>query len=413
MSRPVKVLFTTPEPHPTFRSEVKVLFGKVLRQNGIQCDLLGVTEGPVEAAPPWGGGEALLRATSGRSGRLKAEILQTLSLFRRLRGYDVVVVRDKPVLGVLTLLAARWSGVRFACWISFPLPEAYLRLARQKEEASGLAHRAYAWLRGKLGYVGLYRIQVRQADWVFAQSDKMIELLRPKGLDHDRVSAVPMGADFDALPSPRDGAPLPAALQGRRVAVYLGTLDRYRHPEMMVDMALIVARRYPDFLMLIIGDTDDPRHTGWLRHYVDERKAGHVVRLTGKLPQAEGMALAAHAEVGLSPFPRSELTEDASPTKAVEYLALGMPVIGNDQPDQAQVIERSGGGWCVPLTPQGFADAVIECLDDPLKARQMAAAGQIYAREHRSYEHLGAEVAERLRALAGGSPEVRTVLERS
>ena len=413
MNRPVKVLFTTPEPHPTFRSEVKVLFGKVLPRLGIRCDLLGVTEGPADQAPPWGGGDALLRGTHGRGSALRAELAQMFSLFRLLRSYDVLVVRDKPVLGVVGLLAARWCGVPYACWISFPLPEAYLRLARQKEESTGRLHRIYAWLRGQLGYLGLYRLQVRHADWVFAQSDKMIELLRPKGLDHARVSAVPMGADFEALPEARRDLSPPPDLQGRRIAVYLGTLDRYRHPEMMIDMALIVARRYPDFLMLIIGDADDPRQKGWLQGYVDARQAGHVVKLTGRLPQAEGMALAVHAEVGLSPFPRSELTEDASPTKAVEYLALGMPVIGNDQPDQALVIERSGGGWCVPLTPEGFAAAVIECLDDPERARRMAADGQVYVREHRSYEHLGAQVAERLRDLAGGAPGVRTVLERS
>ena len=413
MNRPVKVLFTTPEPHPTFRSEVKVLFGKILPRHSIRCDLLGITAGPVSEAAPWGGGEALLRTGSGRSGALRAELAQMLGLFRRLRGYDVLVLRDKPILGVLGLLAARWCGVKYACWISFPLPEAYLRLASKKEESAGGLHRAYAWLRGRLGYLGLYRIQVRHADWVFAQSDKMIELLGPKGLDHARVSAVPMGADFEALPAPERDAALPPGLQGRRIAVYLGTLDRYRHPEMMVDMALLVARRYPDFLMLIIGDSDDSRQKGWLQQYVDERRANHVVTLTGRLPQAEGMALAVHAEVGLSPFPRSELTEDASPTKAVEYLALGMPVIGNDQPDQALVIERSGGGWVVPLTPEGFASAVIECLDDPARARRMAADGQTYVREHRSYERLGAQVAERLHGLASTAAGVRTVLERS
>ena len=200
MSRPIRVLYTTAEPHPTFRSDVKVLFGKYLSRHGVHSDLLGVTEGPVEDAPPWGGGEAFLRAGKSKKHYLLADIRQMLSLFRRcFDGYDALVVRDKPILGVMGLLAARLAGIQFVSWVSFPLPEVYLRMARLQDGSISPMRRAYSWLRGTVGFHLLYRVQVRHANWVFAQSDTMITKLREKGMNHDRVSAVPMGVDMETF----------------------------------------------------------------------------------------------------------------------------------------------------------------------------------------------------------------------
>jgi hypothetical protein len=39
----------------------------------------------------------------------------------------------------------------------------------------------------------------------------------------------------------------------------------------------------------------------------------------------------------------------ASPTKLVEYMALGKAVVANDHPDQRMVLEQSGAGICVTV----------------------------------------------------------------
>ena len=163
---------------------------------------------------------------------------------------------------------------------------------------------------------------------------------------------------------------------------------------------------------MLIGDTDEPSDKGWLAQYAAEQGATDWVYMTGRVPQAVGMGLSRHAEVGLSPFLRSELLEDASPTKAVEYLALNVPVVCNDQPDQAKVISESDGGWCVPLTPESFAAAVVECLSNPDQAKAMAAAGHRYVQENRSYEKLAAQVSAQFHALVSRQRSRRAVLKR-
>ena len=87
------------------------------------------------------------------------------------------------------------------------------------------------------------------------------------------------------------------------------------------------------------------------------------------------------------------LFDVSSPTKLVEYLALGIPGIANDIPDQQRVLDDSGAGLCVPMDVGAFRDAVLEVLGNPVAARRFAARGPGYVQAHRTYAVLAAKVA--------------------
>lgn len=401
------MLYTTAESHPTYRPDVRVLFGESLPAEGIDVDLLAVVEG-AWPPPAWSGGRAFLTHAPSRLRALLADLRQQLSLFGRVRGgYDALVVRDKPVLGAIGWVAARLAGVPFCYWMSYPLPERHLWLSTQRDGLIGAKRRAWLWLRGTLGLFVLRHLLVPHADWLFVQTTAMEAALRETGtLRHARVTPVPMGVDVDGVPPAAET--LPEALRGRTMAVYLGTLDRYRQPDLLVDAARIVARTLPGFTMLVIGEADEPTEIGWLPRYARETGAGDCVHFTGRLGFREALALARHAVVGVSQIPRSPFTEVGSPTKAVEYLACGMPVVCNDQPDQAYVVRESGGGWLCEFSAEGIAAALLEALSDPAEARRRAEAGRAWVARHRAYRVLGAEVAERLAAVARVSEPARS-----
>lgn len=394
--RRLRILYATAEEHPTHRVDVRVLFGQALPAAGVAVDLVAV-ESAAAAPDEWPGGRRASLRAGGRLAAMLGDLALQCTLPWRVRGgYDALVVRDKPVLGAIGWLAARAARVPFCYWMSYPLPEHYLWLAGQP--GMGRLRRAWLRLRGRAGLACLRRLLVPRSDWLFVQTDAMERVQRAHGgLDHDRVTAVPMGVDVGAIPPP---APLPEPLRGRRVAVYLGTLDRARRPEILVDAAMIVARHHPDFTMLIIGEADEPSDRGWLRAYAERIGAGDAVHFTGRVPFATGLGMARNAVVGLSPVPRTDLTEVGSPTKAIEYLACGVPVIANDQPDQALVVGQGGGGLIAGLDAESFARAILELLDDPDRARAYAESGRRWVAAHRTYEILGGLVADTLRRVA-------------
>ena len=114
----------------------------------------------------------------------------------------------------------------------------------------------------------------------------------------------------------------------------------------------------------------------------------------------EGWRYVRAAELGLSPIPRGFLLDCGSPTKVPEYLALGIPVVCNDNPDQEQVIKKSGAGLCVPYSPENFASAIIKMLNlDKAALNIMQTNGKDYVNHFRSYRRIGDEVANSYKRL--------------
>jgi glycosyltransferase involved in cell wall biosynthesis len=114
------------------------------------------------------------------------------------------------------------------------------------------------------------------------------------------------------------------------------------------------------------------------------------------------------AEIGLSPIPRGYLLDMGSPTKAMEYMALGLPIVANDNPDQAQVLEESGAGICTPLDGEAFAQAVVGLLNSPETMQQMGIKGREYAVSERDYNSIARKVAADFFSLGGSTASVRS-----
>ncbi len=98
-----------------------------------------------------------------------------------------------------------------------------------------------------------------------------------------------------------------------------------------------------------------------LRRKLLERASerGVEIELLGWRPQAEAMAIAGRARVGVSPLHDTPNYRDSLPTKTLEYLAVGTPVIASDLPGTSRVIGSLPG---VRLVPAGDEDALSEAL---------------------------------------------------
>ncbi len=227
----------------------------------------------------------------------------------------------------------------------------------------------------------LYRLVLPRADLIFMQSKRMAADVIAKGIDHKRITLVPMAVDLGDVE--RAAANGPDPFLGRKVIVHLGTLTRLYRPEFMIDVLAEVRKRVPDALLVLIGDAPEP-DMDFLRTYAAQAGLERQVIFTGRLAREHALKLARHATVCLSPFPPHPLNDSPDPTKLVEYLALGRPVVVNDHPDQTSVVEESGAGLSVPYDVERFAEAVAGLLLDPARAEAMGARGPAYVRDTRT-----------------------------
>jgi glycosyltransferase involved in cell wall biosynthesis len=399
------ILFVVRDPLPPVRADVRTLFGTEMPRYGVATELVG--QGGSGDTAPWpAGGMHVVGSLRSRFASVCAPLWDLLGLVRALRHGrpDCIQVRDKIASGVLGRVAAALLRVPFIYWMSFPIVEGFeVRrddIARHGRGVKWLGHALRAWA----SRVAIYRVVLPGARHMFVQSDAMADWLAAKGFDRARMTAVPMGVDAHLFDRANVEPVMDARLDGRRVVLYLGRIARSRRSDFLLDVAELLRACNPDVLLVIAGDAPSDDEMAWMRREIAARGLDGHVLLTGWLPQRTALGYAVRAEVGLSPIPRGTLFDVSSPTKLVEYLALGIPSVANDIPDQKQVIDESGAGLCVPMEAGPFADAVLELLNDGTLAAEFALRGPPYVTSHRTYDILGNNVAKIYRKILTERP---------
>ena len=98
---------------------------------------------------------------------------------------------------------------------------------------------------------------------------------------------------------------------------------------------------------------------------------------------------------GVSPVPASYVYMNSSPIKVLEYLALEIPVVGTDIPDQRFVIENSGGGVCVGWDAGQLSEGINKLLGLSSEQRKLIGRkGRAWVSKNRDFSVLAQKVAD-------------------
>ena len=402
----LRLLQFVPEPLPSFRADVATLFGKYLPRHGVTCHVAGMRGGD----EPGQQGFAAVHRPAAPCPRWRRE-LSFLALSLRLllgadkRNYDIIQVRDMVSIGLVAMLIARMKGIPFVYWMSFLMCEGRISNARaQLLNHGGLRARLVLW-KGLAERRLLYKFVLHGAQHIFVQSDAMLAFVVGKGIPASKLTAVPMGVDTEVLRPEHIVAQRLPGWDGIPIVAYLGTLARQRELHVVVETLLVVRRTHPSARLLLIGDSPTRSDVDALRECAAKNGIADAVHITGWMPAAQAWPLLAGADAAVSYFPRGELLDTNSPTKLLEYLALGLPSVGNDNPDQVNVLSESRCGWLTQSSPASLAQALSQILDDTAAARVRAANGPAYIDSARSYRAIAAMVAQQYRRLAGNAEE--------
>lgn len=407
----MRFLYSTWERFPTFRVDLTILFSAGLAGKGHRIDWHMQSAQPSATRVEHIGRNE--RVYVGRASRRAALVGRVLNQFyglwhdmRILRivavnDYDFVQVRDKAFASLVGLIAAKRKGIPFYYWMSFPYPEADIFFSEDPQMELSRIKRIFYRIRGRLKAWMLYKIVLPRADHVFVQSDRMKADVAQHGISLERMTPVPMGIDPAAVAAAVSSSdPLDSRLDGMSPLVYIGTLDRARRVDLLLDMLVSVREHEPAAVLVLVGDASE-RDMDFLHRKARDLGIENSVLFTGFIPMDQAWRYVHAARVALSPFRPSPIFDVASPTKLVEYLTLGCPVVANSHPDQTKILEESGAGHPVDFDSAAFAGEVVRLLRDPEGARVMAQKGADYVKRHRSYEVLSANLEAKYLELLG------------
>ena len=402
-----RLLVVSSDLYPPTRVDVSVLFGEELSGRGHKIDWILQSEADCSRSyvTSWGGGQVWVAPSNhsqsliGRLLKHAAGIWNDARVFSLLRGpgYDAIEVKDKFVGGVFALLAARLYHKRFVYWLSFPFPELYLSKARDGLAPYPLLYR----LRGGAFEFLLYRILLPAADHVFVQSEQMRRDVAAKGIPLTKLTAVPMGIKLDSRPEAAASTSRSKIPAGQPCFLYLGARGRERRIDFLLRVVARVRVDIPEIKLYLVGKAESPQDEEFLQQEADRLGVLPSVVFIGQLPQQEALRYVQDADVCVSPFYPTPILNSTSPTKLVEYMAMGKAVVANTHPEQQLLIEQSGCGYCVPYEENAFADAIVRLLRAPELARAMGERGKRYVVEHRSYGVIASRVEREMLRIAG------------
>jgi glycosyltransferase involved in cell wall biosynthesis len=245
-------------------------------------------------------------------------------------------------------------------------------------------------LRGRVSAWLLYKWVLPRSDYVFSQTDRMKENICAYGIDPAKVSPIVTGFGLREIEPIRRPPP---STDKPPVLAYLGTLSADRHLEVLVDMLASLRAQGMEAKLLLIGDADRSRDRAMLERRAAEQGVAHQLEITGMLPHAQALARIADVDICLSPIYRSPIFDVGSPTKMIEYMALGMPIVANDHPEQQQILRESRAGVCVPWQPRHFARAVRWLMQrSPAERAEMGARGRAWVEANRTYARIADDV---------------------
>lgn len=233
---------------------------------------------------------------------------------------------------------------------------------------------------------------------VFARCAALVSV-SPVALTHHggHSTLVPPGVDVERFVPPRDGLP-----RETRV-LYAGRVERtsrWKGLQVLVEALPALRRAVPTVRLSVVGSGDDVVP---LQKRAAELGVADVIDWHGEIPHDE---LPAHYQrAGVTVLPSLTEAESFGMT-LVEAMASGCPVVGSRVGGIPFVVREGVDGLLVPpADAQQLARALAEVLTDPVRARELGAAGREAAEQRWSWAHQEQRMLQVLTDAARGTGE--------
>ena len=316
------------------------------------------------------------RGFSRRIANHASSALTALLASPKVRGVDVVVGETPPLFTAgAAVLIARAHRAKLLLNVADLWPESAVQL--------GMLRNRHAIRAAEL----LERFAYANSAMITVPTAGMRRILIEQGHPPDRVVHLPNAVDTDRF--------TPQSTPSERLTnvLYSGTVGLAQGVGTLLDAAEILARGASGMTVRVVGDGAERED---LQRAATERALTNVA-FSGRLPATDIPGVIAGADIAVMSLVDVPLFEDAVPTKLLEYMAAGKPVVAAASGEAARVVERAGCGIaCAPENPEAMADALLRIAADPHAAFAMGQAGRRYAEAHVSRRAF----VDRLEALA-------------
>ena len=218
----------------------------------------------------------------------------------------------------------------------------------------------------------------RDAEKVVVLTRSFADNLKGRGINAGKLHFLPNGVDPEVWQREgRSTARQGLGLDSKFVVSYVGTHGMAHNLETLLDAADIL-REHEDISIQMVGDGAEYEN---LRLRA-ERNSLSNVSMIGQVPRDDARAYVAASDVSVVLLRKSELFKTVIPSKILEAMAAGNPVVLGVEGEAKRIVEDAGVGICIePENPAELADAVLRLKAAPGLREEMGRNGRAVVSE--------------------------------
>ena len=238
------------------------------------------------------------------------------------------------------------------------------------------------------------KLTFRTADVSIAtnESYKRIAITRG-GMDPDKVFVVRSGPSLERMKV------VPPAKKPRKYLVgYVGVMGKQEGIDLLLRSVTCLKRQDVHFILVGGGTSLEE-----MKALARELGVADSVTFTGRVPDAELLAVLNAADVCVNPDVANEMNDISTMNKIMEYMALGKPIVQFDLAE-GRFSAQDASLYARRNDPEDFARKIGELLDDPEKRRAMGEYGRRRVVEQLEWRHEAPRLLAAYEALWRPSP---------
>jgi colanic acid biosynthesis glycosyl transferase WcaI len=253
----------------------------------------------------------------------------------------------------------------------------------------------------------VYRALARIAGFLYWNSDHIVVvtpafkeyLVKHWQVAPEKISVVENGVETELFrPRTENSLRTELCAEGKFVVSYIGTLGNAHGLQTMVEAAALLASSAPEVLFLIVGEGAEKeqlvalvRSRGLANlHFVDQQSREKIPAYIG----------ASDACVVL--LKKNEIFQTVIPSKMLEFMSCGRPVILGVEGQASQILEEAQAGICIePGNPSQLGEAIMRLAADEKLRATLGRNGRRHVLQHFSRRQTASKYIDVLRALLG------------
>jgi glycosyltransferase involved in cell wall biosynthesis len=304
---------------------------------------------------------------------------------------DVVVATSPQLLvGFSGWLLARSKRVPFVFEVRDLWPESLAAVGMGKENS--ILHRSLAKL----------------AAFLYLESDHIV-VVTPAFKEYlvghwrvppQKISVVENGVETNLFAPVSDRSTLRKQIhaENRFIVSYIGTMGVAHGLDTLIEAADQLQHSAPDVLFLLLGEGAEKA-----RLLAVARARGLMnLQILDQQPRETIPAFISASDAGLVLLKRTELFKTVIPTKMLEFMSCGCPVILGVDGQAREIVERAQAGLFIePGNSQALTRAVIRLRDDAGLRETLGQSGRRHIVEHYSRQQKAATYIAVLEKLLG------------